>query len=345
MKIGSLFSGAGGLDLGFEQAGFTIIWANEFDKSIWATFEKNFPDTILDKRDICAIPSADIPDNLDGVIGGPPCQSWSEAGARRGIEDKRGQVFFEYIRILEDKQPKFFLAENVQGMLFNRNKTALEQILQAFDEAGYSVKYELLNVVNYSVPQDRKRVIFVGFRKDLNIDFEFPQTIETTLTLKDCIHDLQDTARPAKEKNYTNGADLPIMNHEHMIGGFSTMFMSRNRVRTWDEPSFTIQASGRHAPLHPQANKMIKVAKDKFVFDPKSQNRYRRLSVREAARIQTFPDNFEFIYQRVNDGYKMVGNAVPVTFAKIMAKQIMSYLLGSNASEEPELDKHEMSPL
>ena len=128
-------------------------------------------------------------------------------------------------------------------LLFSRNKIALEQILQAFDEAGYSVKYELLNVVNYSVPQDRKRVIFVGFRKDLNIDFEFPQTIETTLTLKDCIHDLQDTARPAKEKNYTNGADLPIMNHEHMIGGFSTMFMSRNRVRTWDEPSFTIQAN------------------------------------------------------------------------------------------------------
>lgn len=268
MKIGSLFSGAGGLDLGFEQAGFTITWANEFDKSIWATFKQNFPDTRLDKRDICAIPSADIPNDLDGIIGGPPCQSWSEAGARRGIEDKRGQVFFEYIRVLEDKKPKFFLAENVQGMLFSRNKTALEQILLAFDDAGYSVKYELLNVVNYSVPQDRKRVIFIGFRKDLNIDFEFPQPIEPTLTLDDSILDLQDTALPAKEKNYTNGSDTLILNHEYMTGGFSTMFMSRNRVRAWDEPSFTIQASGHHAPLHPQSNKMIKIAKDKFIFDP-----------------------------------------------------------------------------
>lgn len=323
MKIGSLFSGAGGLDLGFEKAGFEVGWANEFDKSIWQTFTHNFPNTIFDKRDICNIPSDDIPDDLDGIIGGPPCQSWSEAGARRGIDDDRGQLFFEYIRVLRDRQPKFFLAENVQGMLFGRNSGALKDILLEFDRAGYSVKYQLLNVVNFGVPQDRKRVIFVGFRNDLGIDFKFPQPLKQTLCLRDSISDLQDTAIPAKEKNYTNGFENSILNHEYMTGGFSSMFMSRNRVRSWDEPSFTIQASGRHAPIHPQANKMIKVAKDKFIFDPDSPEPYRRLSVREAARIQTFPDDFEFIYTRVNDGYKMVGNAVPVKFAYELGRQIL----------------------
>ncbi len=107
LNIASFFSGAGGLDLGFKQAGFDIIFANEFDKDIWATYEHNHPETTLDKRSITLINESDVPD-CDGIIGGPPCQSWSEAGALRGIDDHRGQLFFEYIRILRDKQPKFF---------------------------------------------------------------------------------------------------------------------------------------------------------------------------------------------------------------------------------------------
>ena len=116
-----MFSGCGGLDLGFKKAGFDIIWANEYDKSIWKTFEYNFPKTKLDKRSIADISSSEIP-NADGVIGGPPCQSWSEAGAGRGINDCRGQLFYEYIRMLKDKKPLFFLAENVSGMLLDRHK-------------------------------------------------------------------------------------------------------------------------------------------------------------------------------------------------------------------------------
>jgi DNA (cytosine-5)-methyltransferase 1 len=107
MKVVSLFTGAGGLDLGFKKAGFDVIWANEFDSTIWETFEKNFPETKLDRRSIVDIPTYDVP-FTDGIIGGPPCQSWSEAGAGRGINDKRGQLFFEYIRLLKDKQPAFF---------------------------------------------------------------------------------------------------------------------------------------------------------------------------------------------------------------------------------------------
>ena len=107
MKIISLFTGAGGLDLGFKKAGFQTIWANEYDQTIWDTFEFNFPEVELDKRSIVDVLTQDIP-FADGIIGGPPCQSWSEAGAGRGINDKRGQLFFEYIRILKEKQPLFF---------------------------------------------------------------------------------------------------------------------------------------------------------------------------------------------------------------------------------------------
>src|SRR6266550_916743 len=112
MKVISFFAGAGGLDLGFQKAGFNVAWANEYDKEIWETFEKNHKQTKLDKRSIADISSAEVPD-CDGIIGGPPCQSWSEAGSLRGINDNRGKLFFDFIRILRDKQPMFFLAENV----------------------------------------------------------------------------------------------------------------------------------------------------------------------------------------------------------------------------------------
>ena len=315
----SLFSGCGGLDLGFSLAGFDVIWANEFDRSIWATYEKNHPNTILDRRSIADISEEEIPDCI-GIIGGPPCQSWSEAGAQRGIKDPRGQLFYEYIRILQEKQPLFFLAENVSGMLAKKHRPALDRIIGLFDDSGYNVIWKLLNVKNFKVPQDRKRVIFIGYRKDLDFVYEFPKPYEKIETLRDAIWNLKDNPLPALEKNHSNpGA---IDNHEYMNGGFSTIFMSRNRVRGWDEQSFTIQAGGRHAPIHPQANKMIKVEKDKFVFDTKSDFEYRRLSVRECARIQTFPDNFEFVYQRIGDAYKMIGNAVPVKFARELGERI-----------------------
>ncbi len=324
MNIISLFSGAGGLDLGFKKAGFDIVWANEYDKTIWETYEKNH-NTPLDKRDIRIVPSYDIPE-CDGIIGGPPCQSWSEAGAQRGIEDSRGKLFYEFIRILKDKTPKFFVAENVSGMLADLHKEAVQNILFHFEKAGYRVSINLANAANYDVPQDRKRVFYIGFRKDLNVDYKFPEPLEYKLTLKDAIWDLRNTAIKAKDKNKTNGDNCIIPNHEYMNGGFSTIYMSRNRVRSWDEQSFTIQAGGRHAPIHPQAPKMIFVEKDKRIFVPGKETLYRRLSVRECARIQTFPDNFVFYYTDITDGYKMVGNAVPVMLAYYVAKSILDTL-------------------
>lgn len=328
MKISSFFSGAGGLDLGFKKSGAQILYANEFDRSIWSTFERNFTkktNTFLDKRSITDVNAEEVPD-CDGIIGGPPCQSWSEAGALRGIEDKRGQLFFDFIRILKAKKPKFFLAENVSGMLAARHSEALKNIIKLFEKSGYNVTYKLLNTSDFGVPQDRKRVIFVGYRKDLKIKYVHPESttpsIEKKLTLKDAIWDLRKNALPGKEKNKSNFDKCKVPNHEYMIGGFSTIFMSRNRVRAWDDQSFTIQAGGRHAPIHPQAPEMIFVEKNKRIFVPGKEKLYRRLSVRECARIQTFPDNFIFDYENIADGYKMIGNAVPVKFAEVLAKSI-----------------------
>lgn len=325
MNIVSLFSGAGGLDKGFEKAGFSTIWANEFDKAIWDTFETNFPNTKLDHRSITDIKPSEIPD-CEGIIGGPPCQSWSEAGAGRGIKDKRGQLFFDYIRILKEKQPKFFLVENVSGILQPKHAEAFNGFLKSFENCGYNISWKLLDANDYNVPENRLRVIIVGYRKDLNKKFEFPKPNDYKPVLRDAIGDLRN-ALPAKEHNKTNGNITEVPNNEYMIGEFSTIFMSRNRVRGWDEPSFTIQAGGRHAPIHPKAPKMKFISQNVRIFVPGHEHEYRRLSVRECARIQTFPDDFVFKYTDVADGYKMIGNAVPVNLAYALAEQIKKDML------------------
>jgi DNA (cytosine-5)-methyltransferase 1 len=334
MKIVSFFAGAGGLDLGFQKAGFNVVWANEYDKEIWETYEKNHPNTFLDKRSIVNIPADEVPE-CDGIIGGPPCQSWSEAGSARGIKDKRGQLFYDFIRILEAKQPKFFLAENVSGMLISKHTEALEGIKELFRNAGigYELSFQMLNASDYNVPQDRKRVFFIGIRKDLNFKYQFPTETFPKITLENAISDLKKTVIPALDFNNTNGNTCKIPNHEYMIGGFSTMFMSRNRVRSWDEQSFTIQAGGRHAPIHPQAPKMKFIEQDVRVFVPGKEKLYRRLSVRECARIQTFPNDFVFHYKKIAAGYKMIGNAVPVNLAHFLANSIKKQI--QNAENKP----------
>ena len=320
MDVASLFSGCGGLDLGFRQAGFNIVFANEHDRSIWETYEFNHPHTKLDRRDIRNILSKDIPDCI-GIVGGPPCQSWSEAGARRGIGDNRGLLFYDYIRIVKDKQPLFFLAENVRGILAERHVIAFTNILNQFRKIGYNVSYKLLNANDFYTPQDRKRVIIVGYHQSMGKHFKFPKANSSKLSLKDAIWDLS-SIEPKKIKDKLDGNFHQIPNHEYLDSRYSSIYMSRNRVRMWQEPSFTIQAGGRHAPIHPQANKMIKVKKDKRIFDPNSPKPYRRLSVRECARIQAFPDSFILKYEYINHGYKMIGNAVPVSLAKIIAQKI-----------------------
>lgn len=317
MRIAALFSGAGGLDLGFKKAGFDVVWANEYDKTIWETFEKNHPETTLDRRSIRNIANSDLPESIDGLIGGPPCQSWSLAGAMKGIEDERGTLFYEYIRVLSHLKPKFFLAENVKGIVSKAHRKEFDNIISLFDEAGYNCQYQILNACDYGVPQTRERVFIVGFRKDINTKFKFPEPVKEKAYLDKVIDGLEDAV--PYEKGIKQKTKLP--NNEYLTGSFSTIFMSRNRRRDIDEHSFTIQAGGRHAPIHPLSPPMKKVDTDKFVFEG-DYNEVRRLSVRECARVQTFPDDFIFYYSNVNDGYKMIGNAVPVELAYHIAVQI-----------------------
>ena len=332
MNVISLFSGCGGLDLGFEKAGFNIPIANEFDKTIWETFKINHPKTKLIEGDIRNVTKKDIEEffdgEIDGIIGGPPCQSWSEAGSLKGINDPRGKLFFDYIRLLKEFKPKFFLAENVSGMLANRNSDAVKNIINMFEEAGYNVSLTMINAKDYGVAQERKRVFYIGFREDLDIDFIFPdgstKEDDKNITLRDIIWDLQDSALPANEKNKHNPD--AINNNEYFTGAYSPIFMSRNRVKEWDEQAYTVQASGRQCQLHPQAPKMVKVGKNDCRFEEGKEELYRRMTIREIARIQGFPDDFKFVYENTNDAYKMIGNAVPVNLAYEIAIAIKEAL-------------------
>lgn len=321
MNIVSLFAGCGGLDLGFEMAGFNVIWANEYDGSIHETYRLNHPDTILNTSDIRSLSGPDIPD-CDGIIGGPPCQAWSEGGKRLGIVDPRAQLFLDYIRIVREKQPSFFVIENVQGLLQDKHKDSLNRFVSLLKEAGYRVNYELLNAADYKIPQDRFRVFFIGIRNDLKNKFHFPDAVsDPPITLRQAIGDIVEEPR-----YYNNELVVEVNrqrpNHDTYIGAYDSKYMARNRVRSWNETSFTVQAQARNAPQHPKAPKMTYISANKRAFAKGYEHLYRRLSVRECARIQTFPDRFIFRYSDIKNGYKMVGNAVPPRLGWYIAIQM-----------------------
>lgn len=321
MNIVSLFSGCGGLDLGFEKAGFNIIWANEYDETIHETYRLNHPNVTLNTSDIRLLSGKDIPD-CDGIIGGPPCQAWSEGGKSLGIADPRGQLFLDYIRIVREKQPKFFLIENVKGILTDIHKTSLNWFITLLEKAGYRISYKLLNAADYKIPQDRFRVFFVGIRGDLKNEFGFPDAVcKTPITLRQAIGDIIEEPRYYKDEPVLE-QNSQRANHDTYTGSYDSKYLARNRVRTWNETSFAMQAQARNIPQHPRAPKMTYISANRRIFAKGYEHLYRRLSVRECARIQTFPDNFIFTYSDIKDGYKMVGNAVPPRLAWYLAIQI-----------------------
>lgn len=344
----SLFSGCGGLDLGFEMAGlkavmgeavmeaamkdkevfdrnirnnvFHTIYANDIFDEARETYERNAGRYIyMDKNDIRKIknfPKADI------VLGGFPCPGFSEAGPRL-VDDERNFLYVHFIRCLMQSQPKIFVAENVKGMMTLGKGEVFRQIVQDFAAAGYRVHHRLLNSVEYGVPQIRERVILVGVRNDIDFEYRYPEPthgggvpgLKETVTLQDAIGDLEDDPG------------------EYFTGSYSTIFMSRNRKKAWNQPSFTIQASGRQAPIHPAGLPMEHVGKDKYIFQDGEENN-RRLSVKEITRIQTFPDWYEFSRgtKKKNDNakldlvYKQIGNAVPVRLALAVAEPIAEWV-------------------
>lgn len=303
MEVVSLFSGCGGTDLGFVLADHKILFANDIDKVACRTYSKNFKNVEVVCEDIKKIkefPSGDI------LLGCYPCQGFSLAGNRK-INDERNNLYLEFARALRQIQPKFFVIENVKGIISLGGSKIFKNMLKLFRKEGYVVSYKLMNAKSYGVPQDRERVFIIGVRKDIDFKFEFPEE--------------------KFKNNYVNFkkalSNLPNQTKKDVCNyNFSYIYMSRNRKRKWNEVSFTIQAGGQHVPLHPGSCKMVRVKRDVCKFNGK---KYRRLSYRECARVQTFPDSFKF-EGNLLEKYKQAGNAVPPLLSFLIAKQIPLYL-------------------
>ena len=346
MDLVSFFAGCGGLDLGFEQMGFRVVWANELEPHCRATYIRNHPNTEFVLEDICKINSDTIP-NCDGFIGGPPCQSWSVGGKQKGLDDKRGKLFLKYIELISVKKPKFFVIENVKGMLDDKFKDVFNDFLNRLNDAGYNVQWKLLDAVNYRIPQNRERVFIVGFRKDLNVNFTFPNpTCIESITLENAIGDITVEPRlcsSAKMKYFDGEIEKNCLyrNHDVLMSEFGPFYLKGNRRRGWRQPSFTINAKADFAPLHPSSPKMMYYGYENWGFQKDKLSKYRRMSVRECARIQTFPDNFIFEYENVKDGYKMIGNAVPPRLGKEIAKSILNAFNGIKQEHTVNCRRHE----
>lgn len=301
LKVASLFCGCGGTDVGllggFEFLGkkygdnnMEIVYANDIDDNACNIFEENFG-IKPDNRDIREVKSEDIPD-FDILTGGFPCQSFSivaQNPKRLGVKDERGKLFFEMCRILREKQPKCFIAENVKGLLTANKKSAFPLIIQEFESSGYDVTYSILNSAEYGVPQKRERVIIVGFRRDLKIKFTFPD-----IALKEA--DLYEPLSSVIDKT----VDEKYFFSERAVAGMMKNRASMNKGRAQDitKPCNTV---GAH---------LAKVSLNST--DPVLQigERYRRFTPREVARIQSFPEQFKLIGSEAAQ-YRALGNAIP----------------------------------
>ena len=303
MTQASLFCGAGGLDIGFERAGFKTVWANDFNKDACDTF-RCWSDAIVVCGDIGKISEDDIPDT-DIILGGFPCQGFSLSGPRK-LDDSRNSLYKHYVRIVKAKRPLAFIGENVKGLLTMGGGQIIEAIVEAFSDCGYDVRYKLLNAKHYGVPEDRERVIIVGFRKDLGIDeFVYPEPSDSLVTLREALKDV-----PAP-----NAGDV-------CMAPYSSRYMSRNRKRGWDEVSYTIPAMAKQVTLWPGSPDMVKIDKDVWQF---GDGETRRLSWQEAAAIQTFPVDMKFCGD-LTSVYKQIGNAVPCNLAEAVAIRVRETL-------------------
>lgn len=301
-KLVSLFSGAGGLDMGFERHGFRTIWANDIDKDACET-HKLWSDSVVVHGDIGKLNFDEIPSS-DVIAGGFPCQGFSLAGPRK-LDDSRNILYRYFVKLVELKRPKIFVAENVKGILTLGHGEIIKAIINDFSEKGYTVIPSLVNAADYGVPQDRYRVIIIGIRKDLDVKFEFPKKHNKKILLQDALANLPEPK------------DCDIC-----TAPYSSRYMSRNRKRSWSEVSFTIPAMAKQVALHPSSPDMIKMGSDEWKF---GNGKTRRLSYKEAAVIQTFPYDMVFCGD-LTSKYKQIGNAVPVKLAEEIAKSIYRLL-------------------
>lgn len=316
LKVASLFCGCGGTDVGllgdfdflgkhYESNGMEIVYANDIDDNACNIFKENFGIT-PDNRDIREVKSEEIPE-FDILTGGFPCQSFSiiaQNPKRLGVKDERGKLFFEMCRILRERQPKCFIAENVKGILTANKKIAFQLIMKEFEESGYDVQYRILNSANYGVPQKRERVIIVGFRKDLNVNFSFPD-----VEIED-----ENNFAPLK-KVIEKKVDEKYFFSERAVAGMMKKRESMNKGRAQDinKPCNTVGAHLAKVSLN---------STDPVLMEDK---RYRRFTPREVARIQSFPDDFELVGSEAAQ-YRALGNAIPPVMFWYVAKAVSGKL-------------------
>ena len=316
LKVASLFCGCGGTDVGllgnfdflgkhYDSNKLEIVYANDIDDNACNIFKENFG-IEPDSRDIREVSSDEIPE-FDILTGGFPCQSFSiiaQNPKRLGVKDERGKLFFEMCRILREKQPKCFIAENVKGILTANKKSAFPLIIKEFEESGYDVSYAVLNSANYGVPQKRERVIIVGFRKDLDIKFEFPSA---TVQDENAFTPLSDVIENAVDEKYFFS--------QRAVDGMMKKRASMNKGRAQDvsKPCNTVGAHLAKVSLN-STDPVLLV-----------NERYRRFTPREVARIQSFPESFELVGSEAAQ-YRALGNAIPPVMIWYVAKLVREKL-------------------
>ncbi len=307
MEVISLFSGAGGFDLGLINAGHNIVWANDIYLDAAETYERNLGGKV-DRRDIKEISSSEIPDG-DVVIGGFPCQGFSVANWKRSVDDERNTLYREMVRVVRDKKPMFFLAENVTGILSLASGAVMECVVGDFAAAGYALRYEILNMADYGIPQTRRRVFILGIRKDIECDTSHfpPQQTHTKLRTE-----FIDLPQWITIDEALRGIPEPESSHS-----IKNHVCSKNKIK------FNGYLGQRHTnPMKPAPTVIAGRGDNKGGVNVMvHHDGYRCISVREAAILQTFPMNFEF-FGSMTSTYRQVGNAVPPHIGRVLGKTL-----------------------
>ena len=304
LTCGSLFSGAGGLDYGFKKNGFRIEWAVDFDRVARAVYSKAIGvDPVAERIEkIRKFPSFDV------LLAGPPCQGYSFFG-KRDENDPRNTLYREVARVLREVKPLCFVFENVLGMLHLYGGKFFRRAIRSFKRAGYNVIAYKLNAFDFGVAQERKRLIILGFRKDLYVEYSLPKRKSHRRFIKDALKGLPEPDR-----------------QDVCWSSFNAFYLSRNRRREWSEPSLAIPAWDRHVPLHPSSPPLRMVRYGKWVLTaPESE--YRRFSYIECIRLQGLPKKIENaiigLECPLRRKYRLVGDAVPTPMAEAIAKSIL----------------------
>jgi DNA (cytosine-5)-methyltransferase 1 len=321
LKVCSLFSGCGGLDLGFEQAKhptmkFKTIWANDYEKPACDTYMKNFPHTEVVCGDIWEYDLTKLP-ACDVIIGGFPCQDFSVLSKRKGLETERGLLYTRFVEAVSLKKPTLFVAENVKGLLSANDGFAIKRIIDDFGKLGYHIHYKLIKFADYGVPQKRERVIIVGIRKDLDGTFHWPERTHTNkhVSSKKALENVEKVKHNNETQNHPQKT-IDMLNAIPPGGNFRDL-----------PPELAVKGlmSGIYRRLHPDKPSPTVIANGGGGTWGYHYDKPRSLTNRERARLQTFPDSFVF-EGNISQVRKQIGNAVPPMGAKIIAEAILKNL-------------------